>query len=51
MVIVIIMVMVIVIVMVIAILINNINGPPYSVRNFYAVELLFQSISEYAVHL
>ncbi len=30
---------------------GNNDGPPYSIRDFYTVELLFQSIYEWTVHL
>ena len=38
------MVMMMVMVMVMAMVMGNSDGPPYSVRNFYAVEAPFQSI-------
>ena len=40
------MAMLIVMLMVMAMLIDNSDGPPYSVRNFYAVEAPFQSICQ-----
>ena len=38
------MMMVMVIVMIMMMLMGNSDGPPYSIRNFYAVEVPFQSI-------